>query len=172
MDFLKQILGDGYAAFEKTVNDWNAKPENKEKQVKIVDAGSGGYVSRSKYDALDVAKKSLETQLQTATDGLKKFEGIDVDKLQTEITNLGNDLSAQKTAYENQIAELQFSSVLETAISAAGARNAKAVKALLDVETLKKSKDQTADIKAAIEACQKENDYLFGAKEPINNPTG
>ena len=67
---------------------------------------------------------------------------------------------------------MQFGSALEAAITAAGGRNAKAVKALLDVETLKASKDQTADIKAAIEACQKDNGYLFGATEPINNPVG
>jgi len=40
------------------------------------------------------------------------------------------------------------------------------------VEALKTSKDQTTDIKAAIEACQKDNGYLFGANEPINNPVG
>ena len=67
---------------------------------------------------------------------------------------------------------MQFGTSLEAAITAAGGRNAKAIKALLDVDALKKSKDQTADIKAAIEACQKENMYLFGANEPINNPTG
>ena len=40
------------------------------------------------------------------------------------------------------------------------------------MDSLKQSKDQTADIKAAIEDCQKDNSYLFGANEPINNPVG
>ncbi|MDY4404736.1 phage scaffolding protein [Blautia sp.] len=172
MEFLKEILGDGYAAFEKAVKDWNAKPENKDKQVKIANVGNGDYVSKSKYDAADMAKKNLETQLKDANERLEKFKDVDAEKLQAEVTKLSNDMKIQKTNYENQIADMQFSSILESAISEAGARNAKAVKALLDVDALKKSKDQTADIKAAIEACQKENDYLFGAREPINNPTG
>ena len=171
MDFLKAILGDGYGAFEASVTAWNAKPENKDKQVKIGDINSGNYVSKSKYDALDIAKKGLETQLQTATENLKKFEGIeDPAKLQSEIARLQGELGTQKTAFESQIADMQFGTSLDAAITAAGGRNAKAIKALLDVEALKKSKDQTADIKAAIEACQKDNSYLFGANEPINNP--
>lgn len=173
MNFLKEILDDGYAGFEKAVNDWNAKPENKDKQVQIADVNSGGYVKKRDYDSLEAEKKGLETQLQTATDNLKKFEGIeDPAKLQTEIARLNTELTTQKETYEGQIADMQFGTSLEAAITAAGGRNAKAIKALLDVDSLKKSKDQTADIKAAIEACQKENVYLFGANEPINNPTG
>lgn len=173
MNFLKEILGDGYAAFEKAVNDWNTRPENKDKQVKIADVNSGDYVKKSDYDALDAEKKGLEDRLQTATDNLKKFEGIeDPAKLQSEITRLNTELTTQKESYEGQIADIRFGTSLEAAITAAGGRNAKAIKALLDVDALKKSKDQTADIKAALEACQKENMYLFGANEPINNPTG
>ena len=173
MEFLKAILGDGYASVEAAVKAWNEKPENKEKQVKIANIGSGDYVSKSKYDALETEKNGIAAQLQTATDNLKKFEGIeDPTKLQNEITRLTGELDTQKKTYEGQIADMKFGTALEAAITAAGGRNAKAIKALLDVENLKDSKDQTADIKAAIEACQKENGYLFGANEPINNPTG
>lgn len=173
MEFLKAILGDGYAAFETAVKAWNDNPENKEKQVKVANIGTGDYVSKSKYDALETEKNGLATQLQTATDSLKKFEGIeDPTKLLGEITKLQGDLKSQKDAYEGQIADMQFGAALEAAITAAGGRSAKAIKALLDVDKLKASKDQTADIKAAIEACQKDNSYLFGANEPINHPTG
>ena len=173
MEFLKAILGDGYASVEAAVKAWNEKPENKEKQVKIANIGSGDYVIKSKYDALETEKNGIAAQLQTATDNLKKFEGIeDPTKLQNEITRLTEELENQKNAYEGQIADMQFGSSLEAAITAAGGRSAKAIKALLDVDKLKVSKDQTADIKAAIEECQKENGFLFGANEPINKPVG
>ena len=93
-------------------------------------------------------------------------------ELQGKVTELTGNLTATKEKYENQIAQMQFDSVLDGAIVAAGGKNAKAIKALLDVETLMKSKDQTADVKAAVEACQQENTYLFGSDEPINNPVG
>lgn len=173
MEFLKAILGDGYATFEAAVKAWNEKPENKDKQVKVANIGTGDYVGKSKYDALETEKNGLASQLQTATESLKKFEGIeDPAKLQAEIVKLQGDLKTQKDSYEGQIADMQFNSTLESAITAAGGRSAKAIKALLDVDKLKASKDQTADIKAAIEACQKESSYLFGANEPINNPVG
>lgn len=173
MEFLKEILGDGYAAVEASVKAWNNKPENKDNQIKIVNAGSGEYVSKSKYDALDMEKKGIETQLTTATDNLKKFEGIDdPEKLQDEIQRLTGELDTQKTTYEAQIADMEFNSIIDAAISEAGGRSVKAVKAMLDINTLKGSKDQTADIKSAIEKCQKENAYLFGMNEPINHPVG
>lgn len=173
MEFLKEVLGDGYAAFEAAVKAWNEKPENKDNQISVANVGSGEYVGKRKYDALEIAKKSLETQLQTATENLKKFEGIeDPEKLKGEINRLTGEMDTLKTDYEKQISDMKFSTALEAAISSAGGRNAKAISALLDVEKLKASKDQSADIKAALEACQKDNAYLFGADEPINTPVG
>ena len=32
------------------------------------------------------------------------------------------------------------------------------------------SKDHTADVQAAVNACKEENAYMFGDDEPINNP--
>ena len=59
MEFLKAILGDGYAAFEAAVTAWNQKPENKDNPVKIGNITSGNYISKSKFDAVDIAKKGL-----------------------------------------------------------------------------------------------------------------
>ena len=42
----------------------------------------------------------------------------------------------------------------------------------LDLDTLRSSKNQNEDIKAAIEGCQKEHDFLFESSEPIKNPVG
>ena len=44
--------------------------------------------------------------------------------------------------------------------------------ALLDVDALKSSKDQTADIKKALETVKESDAYLFGADEPFLNPVG
>ena len=41
---------------------------------------------------------------------------------------------------------------------------------MLDIDALKESKNQEADIKAMLETCKEENDYLFGSDEPIKNP--
>ena len=54
---------------------------------------------------------------------------------------------------------------MKDAITAARGRNDKAIRALLDVDKLKASKDQTADIKAALEGLKKDSGYLFEANE-------
>ena len=59
-----------------------------------------------------------------------------------------------------------------SAIASAKGVNAKAITALLDVETLKASKNQKEDIAAALKALTEAEDskMLFGAPEP--NPVG
>lgn len=110
---------------------------------------------------LKAEKENLETQLQTARDGLKAFEGVDVKDLQSQITKLQQDLTDKDTAHKTELANIAFDRALEDAITAAKGKNAKAIKALLDVETLKASKNQEADIKTALEGLQKESGYLF-----------
>lgn len=113
-------------------------------------------------EALKTERDNLKTQLQTAKDGLKAFEGVDVKDLQSQITKLQQDLADKDTAHQAELANMAFDRKIEDAITAAKGKNAKAIKALLDVDTLKASKNQDADLKAAMEALQKDSGYLFG----------
>lgn len=110
---------------------------------------------------------SIKAQLQTATDGLKAFDGVDVKDLQGQIATLQGKLDTQAREHQAQLADMAFDGVLKEAITAARGRNDKAIRALLDVDALKASKDQTADIKAALEGLKKDNGYLF---EPVETP--
>ena len=64
----------------------------------------------------------------------------------------------------------------KVAITSSKAKNSKAVKALLDLEALKSSKNQSEDIRTALEKVKSENDYLFEgtsiAGSGANPPTG
>ena len=55
-------------------------------------------------------------------------------------------------------------------INAAKGKNVKAIKALLDLDTLKASKNREADAKAAVEALQKDTGYLFGDEQGTPPP--
>ena len=108
---------------------------------------------------------SIKEQLRTATEGLEAFKGVDVKDLQGQVAKLTRDLSDQAEAHKKQLADLAFEGVLKEAITAARGRNTKAIAALLDVDALKASKDQTADIKSALEALKKDSGYLFDSEE-------
>lgn len=110
------------------------------------------------------------SQLETAQATLKEFEGIDVKDLQGKITALNAGLAKKDAEYNQKLADMEFDAALDNAITSTGAKNAKAVKALLDIDVLKTSKNQQEDIKNALEATKAENDYLFSSDEPIKNP--
>jgi hypothetical protein len=65
MEFLKELLGDNYTSLETAINTHNAKPENKDNQIKLGNLAAGDYVSKDKYAALESEKKNLETQITT-----------------------------------------------------------------------------------------------------------
>ena len=104
---------------------------------------------------------SIKEQLQTAKDGLKAFEGVDVAQLQSKVADLQGELNAKDTEWQGKLADMAFDHALEAAITSAKGKSAKAIRALLDVDTLKGSKNQEADIKAALEGLKKDSGYLF-----------
>ena len=110
---------------------------------------------------LETERDGYKTQLDTAQEALKGFEGVDVAELNGKIKQLSDDLAKQDSDYKAKIADMEFMSVLDTAVAGSGARNAKAVKALLDMDALKASQNRDADIKTALETVKKENGYMF-----------
>jgi len=116
--------------------------------------------------------QELEGQVKTAQSGLadanKKLEAIkdvNVDDLKGQISKLTKDLEDKETAWSEKVAGMEFDNVIEKAITGAKGRNPKAIRALLDLDTLKKSANRDKDIQAAIETVKKDNDYLFDTEE-------
>lgn len=130
------------------------------------------YKTVAEVEKITTARDNYKSQLETAQNALKEFEGVDVKDLQGKIENLNNELKTKETEYQNKIADMEFNSVLDGAITKSGARNAKAVKALLDLEALKSSKNQAEDISKALETVKSENDFMFTSQEPFKNPVG
>lgn len=71
------------------------------------------------------------------------------------MTKLRGDMQAQADGFA-------FDSALNTAIMGKKGRSVKAVRALLDMEALKSSKDRTTDIDKALEEAAKANPWAFG----------
>lgn len=127
---------------------------------------------KAKTKKAESERDNFKTQLDTAKEALGKFDGVNVEDLKAQITKLQGDLSAKDKEYAEKEAARAFDDSLNSAITAAGGKNAKAIRAMLDVDALKASKDQTADIKAAIDAVKKSDAYMFGSNEPHKNAVG
>ena len=95
MEFLKRILGEElYKQFESKVNEHNGKPENKDKQIKIANLGTGEYVGKGKYDTLEAEKNNLLGQVKdlNATIETLKNGNKDNQELQNTIKDLQGKL--------------------------------------------------------------------------------
>lgn len=117
MEFLKAILGDAYEAIETAINNHNALPENKDKQIKLANLGSGEYVGKAKFDKTELEKENYKTQLTTAQETLKGFEGVNVEDLQGEITKLNKQLQDKDTEFNDKLKEIEYSSNIDTFFS-------------------------------------------------------
>ena len=69
-------------------------------------------------------------------------------------------------AHREQLQQLQFDTMLETAVRQAGGRNTKAIAALLDMDAIRQEEDLSGALKTALETVKKENDYLFTTQTP------
>lgn len=113
--------------------------------------------AKAKFSEYDNLKK----QLSDANATIKSYTDMDIDG----IKQAAKDWEARAAKAEQdataKIAEMEFSALLDGAIGAAKGKNAKAVQALLDLDALRGSKNQSEAIRAALEAVKKDNGYLF-----------
>lgn len=154
-------------------------PEDKKKEFeKLV---LENYKTVTDYDnqtkKLETAEATIKAN-DTAMDELKKqlegFKDVDVTALNQRITDLETEKATIKKEYEEQIADRDFNDILKDSIASVKGKNARAITALLEIDTLKASKNQKEDIAAALKALSEAEDskMLFGDPEPEVKGTG
>lgn len=143
-----------------------------DKRADFDKAWKENYRTKADYDKVAGQRDDYKASLDTVNGKLKEFEGVDVSDLKGQIEALQGDLRKKDDEYAAKEAERAFNDSLDKAITEAGGRNPKAIRGLLDLETLKESKDQTEDIKKALESVKESDAYLFGSDEPFLNPVG
>lgn len=142
-DFEKSVL-ENY----KTVADYNKQVENLNKANDTI--------------------KSNDTAMKELQDKLDAFKDVDVTELKNTIAGLEKDKTRIEDEYKDKMAKRDFDDLIKDAITSAHGKNAKAITALLDVDTLMQSKNQKEDIAAAIKKLTEAEDskMLFGEPEP------
>ena len=109
---------------------------------------------KEKLDASDEKVKTL-------TASLDKFKDVDPTALTQTIEDLKGQLTQKDAEFAQRLADRDFDDLINVNINTLKGKNAKAIKALLDVDALKQSKNQAEDIKTALEALQKAEDSAF-----------
>ena len=161
--------------------DLNAKPQmptEEDKKKGFEKTVLENYKTVSDYETQAEKLKTAEGKVETLTESLEKFKDVNVDELNSTINTLKTDLANKDQELKDKLADRDFNDLLKDSISAAKGRNATAITACLDVDTLKASKNQKEDIAAALKALSEREDckMLFGEPEPDviggGNPIG
>ncbi len=142
-------------------------PEDKKSEFET--ALKANYITVNEVEKIKTARDNYKSQLDTATESLKEFKGVDVKDLQGKIITLNQQLETQKQTYEKQIADNEFDTLVNSILKDKGAKSTKATKALLDLDTLRESKNRRKDIELAVDKAKEENDYMFNSEEPLDN---
>lgn len=147
LSWLKDILGDNYT-------------EDAEK--KISQEIGKSFVAKADFNAKNEALKNLEAQVRerdTQLEALKKSTG-DAAALREQIATLQTQNAEAKDAYEAELARVRLDGAVEAALTAAGAKNNTAVKALL----ANFLKDAKLDDSGAVKGLAAEIDTLAKAE--------
>jgi len=130
-------------------------------------------VPKDKYNETAEAKKKLEADLvarDTQLEELKKAAGTS-EELKKQISELQEANKATKEEWEAKTAQMQLDFAIEKALAAAKAKNAKAVKALLDMDKVKLDGEQLLGLDDQLKAIKESDPYLFGEPGRVGSGT-
>lgn len=115
MEFLKEILGEElFTQLESKINEYNGNEANKDKQVKIGNLGSGEYVGKGKYDALQEALNGKDAEITNANNLIAELKKA--SKGNEEMQTKFNEYEQQNAALQAELAETKLKSAIKVAL--------------------------------------------------------
>ena len=160
---LKELLGEElYSQVTEKLGD---------KKIMVDD---GNFIPKSRFDQVNQAKKELEVQLKDRDTQLADLSknNKDNEALLNQIKDLQALNKQTTTDYENKINQMQFDYALDGALTNAKSKNNKALKALLDMNSIKYQEGKLEGLQEQIEALQKDASYLFDLNTAPANTGG
>lgn len=130
-----------------------------------------GYVEKSAHNEVVEENKTLKTSVSDRDKQLEtlKASAGDNEELKKQIETMKQQNAEQEKAHKAELSQLKLDNAIETALTAAGAKNPKAVKALLDISKVKLGDDgKLSGWDEQLQAVQKSDGYLFNTKQQNN----
>lgn len=160
MEFLKELFGENSLTFSQFSEALSAHPE-----IKLANLASGEFVAKGKYDAMETELNTANTTIKTLQDAVKKFDGVDIDKLRGEV-------DTWKNKYTTDIEALRLSAAVDAALAKVGAKNPKLVKSCIDLTKVKLDGENVLGLSEQLESLKSSDGYLFGDTDSGNSSAG
>lgn len=146
-----------------------------EQAKKVMDSLDGNYVTKTRFNEVNEENKTLKKSVSDRDkqlEDLKKSSG-DNEELKKQIETLQQENANQKKAHEAEMTQLRLDNAIDAALTAAGAKNIKAVRALIDTSKVKVGEDgKLTGFDDLLSAVQKSDSYLFAEKQQKQNFKG
>lgn len=111
-------------------------------------------------------EKSINSQLKAANEQIKAFQAMDIDGVKQAAADWQKKYEQAVADHQAQEAEREFMGKLDSVISNAHGINPKAIKALLDLDALRGSKNFDKDAADALEALKQASPEQFKIETP------
>lgn len=135
-----------------------------EQAKKVMDSLDGNFVTKTRFNEINEENKTLKQSVadrDKQLEDLKKSSG-DNAELKKQIETLQQQNADQKKAHDAEMAQLRLDNAIDAALTAAGAKNIKAVRAMIDTSKMKLGEDGTVGgLADAVKAVQKSDSYMF-----------
>lgn len=136
---------------------------------KVIIVVGESYIPKLQFDEISEENKTLKqsiTDRDKQLEDLKKVSG-DNEELKKQIETLQKLNAEQKKTHEAEINQMRLDNAIDTALTAAGAKNNKAVKSLLNMDKVKLGEDgKLSGLDDQLEALQKSDGYMFAENQP------
>src|SRR5690625_3091892 len=123
----------------------------------------------NELESLKTQNEDLTKQLTERDEQLEELKKIDAERLQAKIEELQQANEQTKNEYEEKLQQQAFEHKLHDTMKESGVRNVKAVKALLDVESIKLDGDKLLGLDDQLEQLKETDDYLFRNDSQTDN---
>lgn len=135
------------------------------------------FIPKDKYNEAAEAKKKLEADIQERDKQLEQLKNAagNSEELKAQIEQLQAENQKAAEEWQAKMAQMQLDFAVERALTTAKAKNAKAVKALLDMEKVKLDGEQLLGLEDQLKAIKESDPYLFGEPGKVGggtNPPG
>ena len=147
-----------------------------EEQATKVLEGFKGYIPPERFNEVNEAKKNAEALVAERDKQLteiKKNAGNN-EELKAQIETLQKENKAAKEKFESDLKALKIENAINAALTANGAKNLKAARALLDLEKITLDGDEVKGIGDQIKALLSDDGskFLFDVKPAETKPAG
>lgn len=126
------------------------------------------YIPRTSMNEVSEENKTLKQSVadrDKQLEDLKKSSG-DNAELKKQIETLQQQNAEQQKAHEAELKQLKLDNAIDTALTAAGAKNVKAVKPFIDTAKIKLGEDgKLTGLDDQLKEVQKTEGYLFAEKQ-------